>query len=137
MRMALRDQDANGNGDPSDEIPISGADLVHQTQGLYTHFANFGVPLTKFIAAYIDDDKDVYFVGDADGFRAACEWLHWCYEEELLDPESLTQDSNNWNVKVNDDRVGYTTYLRTIATAWQDGIKEIMFPSYRRPANTE
>jgi len=122
--IAFRDQDANGNGDPDDEIPFSAADLTHQTQGVYTHFANFGVPLTKFIAAYIDDDKDVYFVGDAEGFRACCEWLNWCYTEGLLDPEAMTQDSNNWNVKVNADRVGYTTYLRTIATAWQDGIKE-------------
>ena len=122
--IAFRDQDANGNGDPSDEIPFSGADLVHQTQGVYTHFANFGVPLNRWIAAYIDDDRQVQFIGDAAGFRAACEWLHWCYTEGLLDPEAMTQDSNNWNVKVNDDRVGYTTYLRTIATAWQDGIKE-------------
>ena len=45
------------------------------------------------------------------------EWLHQLYEEELMDPESLTQDSNLWANKVNDGEVGYFCYLRLINTA--------------------
>ena len=45
---AFRDNDPNGNG-LKDEIPFSGGDLKHQTQGLYTHFANFGVPLVNYL----------------------------------------------------------------------------------------
>lgn len=113
---AFRDGDPNGNGE-KDEIPMSAADLIHQTQGVYTHFANFGVPLTRWVYACIDDDNKVVFPGYMDGFRAACEWLNLCYAEGLLDPESITQDSNVWGTKMNAGQVGYTTYLRLINTA--------------------
>ncbi len=113
---AFRDGDPNGNGQ-KDEIPMSAADLIHQTQGVYTHFANFGVPLNRFVYACIDENNKVVFPGYMAGFRAACEWLNLCYNEGLLDPESITQDSNVWGTKMNAGQVGYTTYLRLINTA--------------------
>ncbi|HML49028.1 MAG TPA: extracellular solute-binding protein [Clostridia bacterium] len=113
---AFRDQDPNGNGE-KDEIPMSAADLIHQTQGVYTHFANFGVPLNRYVYACIDDNQQVVFPGYLPGFRAAVEWLNLCYAEGLLDPESITQDSNVWGTKMNAGQVGYTTYLRLINTA--------------------
>lgn len=79
---AFRDNDMNGNGE-NDEIPFSAADLIHQTQGVYTHFANFGVPLQRWVYACIDDDQNVVFPGHMDGFRACCEWLHMCYDERI------------------------------------------------------
>ncbi|MDR2504472.1 MAG: extracellular solute-binding protein [Oscillospiraceae bacterium] len=113
---AFKTQDPNGNG-IADEIPFSGGDLIHQTQGLYTHFANFGVPLNRYTAARINAEDKVEFIGDVEGFRQAVEWLHLCYEEGLLDKEAITQDSNVWGEKMNQGIVGYTTYLRLINTA--------------------
>ncbi|NLN64155.1 MAG: extracellular solute-binding protein [Clostridiaceae bacterium] len=121
---AFRDNDANGNGDPNDEIPFIGADLIHQTQGLYNHFANFGVPLVRWVYACIDDDQNVVFPGYLPGFRDALEWFNMCYEEKLLDPESITMDSNVWGTKMNADLCGYTTYLRLINTALTPEIAE-------------
>jgi putative aldouronate transport system substrate-binding protein len=120
---AFRDKDPNGNNE-KDEIPFSGADLIHQTQGLYTHFANFGVPLQRFVYAAIDENDKVVFPGYMPGFRAACEWLNLCYKEGLMDPESITQDSNVWGTKMNAAQVGYTTYLRLINTALKPEIAE-------------
>ncbi|MDR2149519.1 MAG: extracellular solute-binding protein [Spirochaetaceae bacterium] len=114
--IAFRDRDPNGNG-LKDEIPFSAADLIHQTQGVYTHFANFGVPLQRFVYATIDDHNKVVFPGYLEGFRPALEWLAFCYREGLLDMESITQDSNAWGTKMNAGQVGYTTYLRLINTA--------------------
>ncbi len=130
---AFRDNDMNGNGE-ADEIPFSAADLIHQTQGVYTHFANFGVPLQRWVYACIDDDQKVMFPGYMDGFRAACEWLHMCYDEGLLDQEAITQDSNVWGTKMNAGRVGYTTYLRLINTALQPETAE-MYVSILPPAS--
>ena len=130
---AFRDQDPNGNGE-KDEIPFSGGDLVHQTQGLYTHFANFGVPLQRWVYASIDADDVVQFPGFMPGFRAACEWLNLCYKEGLLDPEAITQDSNVWGTKMNAGQVGYTTYLRLINTALQPEIVD-QFVSLLPPAS--
>ena len=130
---AFRDGDPNGNGE-ADEIAFSAADLIHQTQGVYTHFANFGVPLNRFVYAAIGADDKVVFPGHMEGFRAACEWLHLCYSEGLLDPEAITQDSNVWGTKMNAGQVGYTTYLRLINTALQPEIAE-QFVSILPPAS--
>ncbi len=115
---AFRDNDPNGNG-IKDEIPMSAAEIHHQTSGVYTHFAMFGVPLTRWVYASISDDGQVVFPGYMEGFRPALEWLHMAYAEGLLDPEAMSQDSNAWGTKVNADQVGFTTYLRKINTAWQ------------------
>ncbi len=120
---AFKNGDPNGNGQ-ADEVPMNAADLTHQTQGVYTHFANFGVPLNKFVYAAIDANDKVYFPGYAPGFRAACEWLHTLYAEGLMDPEALTQDSNLWGTKMNSNINGYTTYLRLKNTALQPEIVE-------------
>jgi len=113
---AFRDNDPNGNNE-KDEIPMSAGGLTNHIQGVYTYFANFGVPLQYFVYACIDDNQKVVFPGYLPGFRDACEWLHLCYREGLLDPEAITQDSNVWGTKMNAGRVGYTPYLRLINTA--------------------
>lgn len=130
---AFRDGDPNGNG-LKDEIPMSAGDLTHQTQGLYTHFANFGVPLNRYIYACIDDSNKVVFPGYMPGFRAACEWLHMCYSEGLLDIEAITQDSNVWGVKMNEGLVGYTTYLRLSNTVLKQEVAD-QFVSILPPAS--
>jgi putative aldouronate transport system substrate-binding protein len=93
----------------------------------------FGVPLNRFVYAAIDAEDQVYFIGDASGFRAALEWLNLAYSEGLLDPESITQDSNVWGTKMNSNINGFTTYLRLINTALQPEITE-QFVSIIPPA---
>lgn len=132
---AFRDGDPNGNGE-KDEIPFSAADLIHQTQGVYTHFALFGVPLQRFVYAAIDENQKVQFPGYMPGFRAAVEWLNLCYTEGLMDAEAITQDSNVWGTKMNAGQVGYTTYLRLRNTALQPEIVD-QFVSILPPASTE
>ena len=121
---AFRDQAPNGN--PQTVLPMSaGGDgtkaMSSATQGLFTHFAMFGVPLYENNSwggyAAITSNGRVRFVADYPGFRDAVEWLAMCYSERLLDMESLTQDSNAWGVKMNAGNVGFTTYLRLINTA--------------------
>jgi len=111
---AFRDQDANGNGDATDEVPMSASMLAADTQGIYTFFPMFGVPLIDSLYLCIDDDQNVVFPGFMDGFRAACEWLAMCYEEGLLDQEALTLDYVTWATKINDDQVGFMNHLRLL-----------------------
>ncbi|MCL1823657.1 MAG: extracellular solute-binding protein [Oscillospiraceae bacterium] len=112
---AFRDEQPGANN----MYPMSGADgIEHQTQGLYTYFGMFGVPLQRWVYANIDDNGKMVFPGHMDGFREACEWLSMCYAEGLLDPDSLSQDDSSWNSKVNRDQVGFQTYLRLINSAW-------------------
>lgn len=117
---AFRDQDANGNGDATDEVPMSASLLQADTQGIYTFFPMFGVPLIDSLYLSIDDSQKVVFPGFLPGFRAACEWLALCYEEGLLDKEALTLDYVTWATKINDDKVGFMNHLRLLASFFNE-----------------
>ncbi len=99
------------------KYPYSASISDHGAEHLWAQFSSFGVPLQMYTFATVGEDGNVIYVGDQPGFRAACEWLHTLYEEGLLDPESLTQDSNLWANKVNAGEVGAFNYLRLINTA--------------------
>lgn len=96
--VAFRDQDANGNGDPSDEIPFSsdpnnmilgalagwyGVDASHQSD--YPYFAMV--------------DGDIQFSANTDEFKTFIEYFADLYKEGLVDPELFTQDLAMWKSK--------------------------------------
>ena len=99
------------------KYPYSGDISDFGAEHFWAQFASFGVPLNMYLFAYIGEDEKVGFVGDLPGFRACVEWLHMLYEEGLMDPETITQDSNIWAPKVNAGEVGSFNYLRLINTA--------------------
>ena len=90
--VAFKEQDANGNGDPNDEIPLS----MMGFKQLYILMTAFGI----FPSAANDDGMYVY-PGETevkctwieDGFKEALEYFHKLYDEGLLDSEFLV---NNW-----------------------------------------
>ena len=98
------------------EYPFSASYTQFGPETIWNQFASFGVPENTYYY-FIDENEQVQFTGAQDGYRACLEWLHMLYEEGLMDPESLTQDSNLWANKVNAGQVGYFCYLRLINTA--------------------
>lgn len=81
----------------------------------------FGVPNSdKWL--YINEDKQVQFGPVQDGFRAAVEWLHMCYEEGLLDPEALSQDINTLQTKLSEGNVGFFSAWRISNMGWDNGV---------------
>ena len=96
--------------------PFSASYTQFGPETIWNQFASFGVPENTYYY-FIDENDKVQFTGAQDGWRACVEWLHTLYEEGLMDPESLTQDSNLWANKVNNGEVGYFCYLRLINTA--------------------
>lgn len=99
------------------KYPYSASCTDYGPEHIWAQFSSFGVPLNMHLFAFIQEDETVGFVGDLPGFRDACEWLHMLYAEGLMDPESLTQDSNLWANKVNAGEVASFNYLRLINTA--------------------
>lgn len=102
---AFKEQDANGNGDPNDEIPSSfairgfGFDIL---DGL----GSWGVqgPIhNNVMFCGIDDDEKVYFTGATDGFRQGIEFFHKLYSEGLMDTESLTQKVGGLTAKIEQE----------------------------------
>ncbi len=117
---AFKEQDANGNGDATDEVPLE-MSLDNGFYGVRYMLPMFGVPAgNKWI--YIDNEKKVQFAPTQDGFRKCMEWLHTCYEEELTDPEMISQDGPTVETKFKEDKSGFFTAWRLKAMGFDDGV---------------
>lgn len=99
------------------KYPFSASFTDYGPETLWNQFASFGVPENVYLFACIDENEKVQFTGFLPGWRDCVEWLHTLYAEGLMDPESLTQDSNLWANKVNAGEVATFCYLRLLNTA--------------------
>jgi putative aldouronate transport system substrate-binding protein len=89
---AFRDQDANGNGDPSDEIPLTGSNASSNLNPLFFLMGGF-----TFV-----NPRDYFQVKDGiltpafttEGWRKGLAYFRDMYKENLIDPLLFTQDLN-------------------------------------------
>ncbi len=98
---AFKEQDANGNGNPGDEIPFS-ADPNNKHIEAMTGW--FGLPMDKY-GIGIKDEK-VVFAGISSEYRQFLSWFNNLYNQGLIDTEIFTQDSATWEGKGNKDMYG-------------------------------
>ena len=103
---AFKEQDANGNGDPTDEIPMTEFKeyfLFQQLSGAW------GIVWNNM---QIDPEtgKVNYWatVNDGENFKEFAETMHKWYAEGLIDPEFSTQDRDSYGVKNLNDKIGFT-----------------------------
>ena len=117
---AFKAQDADGDGNPNNEVPLEiGLDSSYYSVAYMLPM--FGLPATgKWI--HIDDNKQVQFTPVQQGFRECMEWLHTCYTEELLDPEMISQDANTVESKLKEGNAGFFPAWRLKAMGWDDGV---------------
>ncbi len=117
---AFKTQDPNGNGE-ADEVPLE-MGLDTGFYGIRYMLPLFGVPADPDKWIYIDNDKQVQFAATQDGFRECMEWLHECYDEELVDAELISQDINTIETKLKEGNVGFFTAWRLTAMGFDDGV---------------
>lgn len=102
---AFKEQDANGNGDPNDEIPISGS------KGLSMELLNpFGISDMSGIKAIPNDDGTITFFPTCEAYKEGIKWLNKLYAEGIIDPETFTQTDDMLSGKRQDpnvSRVGF------------------------------
>lgn len=98
---AFKEKDANGNGDPNDEIPFS---TDPNNKHIEAMAGWFGMPMDK-TGVSIQGDKVVYG-GASDAYRKFLSWFNGLYKEGLIDNELFTQDSSTWEGKGNKDLYG-------------------------------
>ena len=122
---AFKAQDANGNGDANDEIPLAIADDAVGT--LITTFcgswglANHGVKET-----YIDLDpvtNEIRFYPAAEEFRDLLRWLNTLYTEGLLDQQCFTIAYEEFVADGTSGKVGSFPYVNTTLM----GLEEVKF----------
>lgn len=110
---AFKDNDMAGNGKT---VPFS---FLYQESAAINRevkrefewiFLAFGVPDNPIHIA-IEDDGQLIFTADKEGFKEAIEYLHRLYSEGLIDPEVFTQDRTLLTNKIRQLNVGcYTDY---------------------------
>ena len=105
---AFKEQDANGNGDPNDEIPFSACNwwgTVHP--GMDDMAAAFSC---KVNAMYRNPQSGeaTYWTQYNDGanFKAYVETMRKWYAEGLIDEEFVSQKYDAWAAKITGDKVG-------------------------------
>jgi len=104
---AFKEKDANGNGDPNDEIPYGG-DVMN-------YILPFGMTKGSSKQEYmaLKDGKPIYMPAE-DAYREGIEWMHKSYAKGLIDKELFTQDDSMSEAK----RKGEEGSLVGVASGW-------------------
>jgi putative aldouronate transport system substrate-binding protein len=103
--VAFKENDVNGNGDTTDEIPMSfifPESNGSWCAGMSTFFAPFGC--TDYNADHrAIKDGTVYYQAASDEYKNAIEYYHNWFDEGLIDIEVFSQDSSQYIAKGNGD----------------------------------
>lgn len=105
---AFKEQDANGNGDPNDEIPWSGG-WAHGFNWLENMKMAYGLPQTGLISFDYTDGKDgstIVFSPATDAFKDMLKMMHKMWNEGLIDPDYFTQSEIQAYAKCAANQVG-------------------------------
>ncbi len=110
MYKAFRDKDANGNGDPNDEIPVSGRNGMRWCDDL---FMMHGVAMFEGYPEWRWNAAEGRLISDqvSDEMRNAIEFIRMLVEEKLMDKVMPIQSRADWAAKINDGRVGHYFHL--------------------------
>lgn len=94
---AFKEQDANGNGDPTDEIPYG--------EGYADSVMFFCLPFGTTLGADNTNqltvrDGEVVYIPTSDAYKEGIKWMNECYDAGLIDPEIFTQDDSMRDAKL-------------------------------------
>ncbi len=102
--VAFKENDCNGNGDATDEIPLS-FEWGHWCANMTSLYSAFGFTDYNTDHRAIKDGQ-VYFQASTDNYKNAMEYFHNWYEEGLIDVEVFSQTDSQYIAKGSDDRLG-------------------------------
>ncbi len=106
LLTAFKERDANGNGDPDDEIPFSGADWANVKLSLY---GAFGLANRGFHNTTVDCDPETggtRLIEGCDAYRDFLGYMNGLYAEGLFDQQFATITEDQWRAKIANDRIG-------------------------------
>lgn len=105
LLTAFKEQDANGNGDPSDEIPFCPIDWLSVEETFYGAFGlgNRGV---HNMVVDADENGRARLIAASDGYRAFLDYMNKLYSEKLLDPRVFNITDELWSDAAKKDQIG-------------------------------
>jgi putative aldouronate transport system substrate-binding protein len=122
--MAFKTQDANGNGDPNDEIPMSTRETGWAGCRIDSFFGAFGIHDSKDDNHIGVENGKAFVTAADDRYRRALEFFHELYADGLLDPESFTQSTPQLRAKAQNNQVGVFIWFNPMTITGLDLIDE-------------
>lgn len=101
---AFKEQDADGDGDPNNEIPLDFCETA--SLGLAKWGVSWGVAGTGDNIFYVIQEGKVLPTVSTDAYRAFLEYFHKLYAEGLVNPEGFTQTKDQYNANLKEQKVG-------------------------------
>ena len=112
---AFKEKDANGNGDPSDEIPLSITfDHASGQRGEFTLRSSFGIYGYKNNYQLQVTDGKVWLGDASENWKAYVTYMNRLYKEGLLDPDCFIMTDDEYLSKINNDQVGHWASWNTL-----------------------
>ena len=105
---AFKEQDANGNGDPNDEVPMYlNADYKNRNNTFRILANAFGIysdnPTRKMA---IDENGNLFAPWTTENWKDLMKYCHKLYEEGLIDPNYVTKTGAEFKEMVKNQTVG-------------------------------
>ena len=97
----IRDKDANGNGDTTDEIPLMGYYDGRKTDPICFLMNPYELYTDNYY--YITDDNKIHFSPNTDGWRDGLRYIADLYSEGLIAEETYVQDQATFKSILNKD----------------------------------
>ncbi len=103
---AFKEQDANGNGDPTDEIPMGRADTVFwPDMPILWAFGIYGQSEAFYLTP---QDGNKIVLGDTtENYKEYLRFMHKLYEEGLMNVDAFVTTYSEVEALYQDDKVGY------------------------------
>ena len=95
--VAFKENDCNGNGDATDEIPLS-FEWDHWCANMTSLFSAFGFTDYNEEHRAIKDGK-AYYQASTENYKNAIKYFHEWYKEGLIDMEAFSQDDSQYIAK--------------------------------------
>ena len=94
--LAFKEQDANGNGDPNDEIPYTsiGFDI--------SFLVPFGINDPNGTGYVVNADGSASYVYTSEAYKEGLKWMNKLYNMGVVDNEIFTQDQTIRDAKCDD-----------------------------------
>lgn len=118
---AFKDNDANGNGDPSDEIPYTFEKNCSDLFGMFGIIDDFSTHIDVV-------DGQVYYTASTDEYKEALSYFRMLFEEGLIDSEAFTHDGKAYKAKLKKEErtVGMFQTWRSTGWAIEEGDESYM-----------
>ena len=112
--VAFKEKDANGNGDPSDEIPMGWSDK-YSRKPLSDLLAAFGLYTEKNTAApyfilEVDDNGTVRLSDTTENYKAFLTYMHKLWEEGLVNDTAYSITNQELQALIKENKVGIYAY---------------------------